>query len=99
MQQMPAIDNSSLAECHKTAILTGLHDSVNIENVSSEVMALIKNEDHSKISRLEFKSKGIALMVCNDWLSCKAITDTYQKAKIRGQEMKITMFSDTDPST
>ena len=57
---MPAIDNSSLAECHKVAILTGLHESVNIENFSSKVIALINNEYHSKISHLEFKSKGIA---------------------------------------
>ena len=94
----PAIDTSILAQCHKTAIVTGIPDSINSTNVHSELLKHFAESDHVHIRDLEFKAKGTSLVVCKDWTSCKNITEKYNKTKFLDTELTFTLFSEKNPS-
>ena len=93
------IDVSSVAECHKMSIITGVPTSVTVDNASNEIMSVFLSKDHRLICRIEFKVKGTVIVVCKDWNSCKHITNTYQKSKFQGHELNFSMFSEKEPST
>ena len=61
-------------------------------------MLYFKNEDHARIAEIQYKSKGVTMLVCTDWDSAKYIANTYKKSKFAEKEIYFTLFSETDPS-
>ena len=94
----PAIDVSTVAECHKMSIVTGIPPCVNRDNASIEIMAIFASKDHELVTRIDFKSTGTVVIVCKDWAACKHISDTYQKSKVKGHEVVFSMFTEVDPA-
>ena len=93
----PVIDTSSVAECHRTIIVTGVCESIDQTNVVSHFMTYFK-DNQSHIERVTLKSKGTVVVTCPCWTSCKMITDTYEKVKLFNKDLVFTLFSETDPS-
>ena len=94
----PAIDTSSLAECHKTIIVTGLPDSINHANASTELFqTYFESKDHSNLVKIDYKSKGTVVILCNSWNSCNILAKTYGGVKFQNKDLTFHMFSETDP--
>ena len=93
----PAIDTSSVAECHKTIIVTGVCETVTQSNVVGHFMTFFK-DNHSHVSSVVLKSKGTVVVTCPCWSSCKVLADTYKETKFLGKDLVFTLFSETDPS-
>ena len=94
----PKIDTSSAAQCSKSVIISGVPESVKQESAVSDFNNYFKNEDHTRITEIQYKSKGVIVIVCKDWVSAKHIADSYKKTKFGDKEIYFTMFSETDPS-
>ena len=94
----PAIDNSDTAKCNRTVIVSGAPDTIKEANAKDEILKLIAENDHDKIDEIRFKSRGIILVACKDWVGCKYIADSYNKTNLLGKEIFCTLYSETDPS-
>ena len=94
----PKIDTTSAAQCSRAVIISGVPESVRMESAISDFKNYFKNEDHARIAEIQYKSKGVTVLVCTDWDSAKYIANTYKKSKFAEKEIYFTLFSETDPS-
>ena len=94
----PAIDTSSLADCHKTIIVTGLPDSINHTNASTELyQTYFESKDHTHLIKIDYKSKGTVVILCKNWNACSILAKTYESIKFQNNTLTFHMFSETDP--
>ena len=94
----PAIDNSDTAKCNRTVIVSAAPDAIKEANAKEEMLKHIDEKDHGKIDEIRFKSRGIILVTCKDWVGCKHIADTYNKTNLLGKEIFCTLYCEADPS-
>ena len=94
----PAIDNSDTAKCNRTVIVSAAPDSIKEANAKDELLKHIAENDHGLIDEIRFKSRGIILITCKDWVGCKHIADTYSKTNLLGKEIFCTLYKETDAS-
>ena len=50
-----------------------------------------------KIEEIRFKSKGLLVVLCQNWEACKYIAHNYQKVKFKDKEVHYDLFCDRDP--
>ena len=94
----PAIDTSSLADCHKTIIVTGLPDSINHTNASTELyQTYFESKDHTHLIKIDYKSKGTVVILCKNWNACNILAKAYEGIKFQNNILTFHMFSETDP--
>ena len=93
----PAIDTSSIAECNRTIIVTGVCETVSKTNAVAHFMNYFQ-DNHDLVASVVFKSKGTVVVTSPTWSSCKLLADTYEGVKFLDKDLVFTLFSERDPS-
>ena len=93
----PAIDTSSIAECNRTIIVTGVCETIDKTNVVAQFMNFFQ-DNHNHVASVVFKSKGTVVVTSPSWSSCKLLADTFNGVKFLNKELVFTLFSESDPS-
>ena len=95
----PVIDNSVVASCNTTIIVTGVSSDVTESNCKREFLKLFAgNEEHTFLKDIKYKSRGTVLVICKDWAGCKYFCDKYHKSELLGKQIFLTLYSESDPS-
>ena len=95
-QDSPVVD--AKGECNKTLIVTGLCDTINRTNVGEEFKIYLDTKDHDLLVKVDYKSKGTAIIICREWAGCKSIAVNYEKRKMLNKDIVFTLFSEADPT-
>ena len=95
----PVIDNSSVAPCNSTIIVTGVTADITESNVSKEFLKHFGGKDeHVLLQDIKFKTKGTVIVTCKDWAGCKYFYDKYHKTELLGKQIFLTLYCEADPS-
>ena len=95
----PVIDNSIVAPCNSTIIVTGVSADITESNVSKEFLKHFGGKDeHDLLQDIKLKTKGTVIVTCKDWTECKYVYDKYHKTELLGKQIFLTLYCETDPS-
>ena len=97
--ETPLIDTSHESESNRSIIISGISETITASNANSEFLDYIADEDHEKIEEIRFKSKGLLVVICQDWAACKHIAQSYQKVKFKDRDIHFNLFCETDHSS
>ena len=95
----PVVDNSIVAPCNSSIIVTGVSAEITESNAIKEFMKHFGGKDeHAMIADIKLKSKGTVIVACKDWAGCKYFFDKYHETELLGKKLFFTLYCETDPN-
>ena len=94
----PVLDRSAISESSRSIILTKVVSDLGTEEIKTK----LKDEHFAQVAgtieRIESRAKGIFIIICDSWKSCRNLVNKYNNPKFNEQIPEFALFTETDPA-